>query len=68
MLYIALILFAIFACLKWFAFYCFSRGLLYHLVTKYGDEIDEEQAIALRNNAMKRTIKELAAGRGKIKT
>lgn len=55
---IGLLFWLLWACSKWFLYYCSTRGLLYYLADKYNDWLDLKKAKELTNMAVERTIKE----------
>ena len=55
---IGLLLCLLWACSKWFMYYCLTRGLLYYLADKHDDWLENEKAKELTNMAVERTIKE----------
>jgi len=46
---------------KWFIFYCTTRGLLYYLATEHNDELDEKKACGIRDDAVRRVIRDAIA-------
>lgn len=55
---IGLLLCLLWACNKWFVYYCATRGLLYYLADEYNDWLEVKKAQELTDTAMKRTVKE----------
>lgn len=55
---IALIACLLWACSKWFMYYCSTRGLIHYLISEYNDCLENEKAKELTSMAVERTIKE----------
>lgn len=47
---------------KWFVYYCFSRGLLYHIEKAHPGEIDLAKAKDIQAEAMRRVLLERFKG------
>lgn len=63
LLNIGLALCLLWACSKWFVYYCATRGLLFYLADEHGDLLDAKKARELTDMAIERAIKEFF-GRG----
>ena len=55
---ITLVACLLWACAKWFAYYCSTRGLLYYLMDNQNDWLESKKTKELTHMAMKRTIGE----------
>ncbi len=59
LLNIVLTICLLWACSKWFAYCCATKGLLYYLAVEHGELLDAKKARELTDMAAERTIKEL---------
>ncbi len=55
---IGLLICLLYACFKWFIYYCFTRGVLHYLLDEYQDCLEEKKTKELISMAIERTIKE----------
>lgn len=50
---------ALYAASKWFIYYCMTRGLLFYVATEHHDELNESEAMHIRNEAVKRVLDDI---------
>lgn len=57
--WILLVLWSIYSTVKWFNYYCLSKGLIFHLIKKHNDWLTSDKLKTLQLMAVERTIKEV---------
>lgn len=50
---------SIYSTVKWFSYYCLSKGLIFHLIKKHNDWLTSDKLKTLQLMAAERTIKEV---------